>query len=89
MVDMCLSLSLFRFFAGQHDTTVAVLLTAMNIFNDIQPPFAAAVMIELFNVCGQFAVELWYKNDTERDSYQLVIPGRHIYMSYRGGKRNM
>jgi hypothetical protein len=64
-------------FNFKHDMTVASLLNAMKVFNGVQPPYASSVMVELFNVSGQFYVELWYKNDSTREPYQLVVPGKH------------
>jgi lysosomal acid phosphatase len=67
----------------KHDQTVASVMNAMKIFNGIQPPYASSIMVELFNVSGQFYVELWYKNDSTRDPYQLVVPGtRRSLLTY-------
>lgn len=33
----------------QHDTTVAALLSALNIYDGIQPAYSSAVIIELFS----------------------------------------
>ena len=33
----------------QHDTTVAAFMSALQIFNDIQPPYAATVFVELYS----------------------------------------
>ena len=35
------------FMYSAHDTTVAVFLSALKIFNNIQPPYCALVMVEL------------------------------------------
>jgi hypothetical protein len=32
-----------------HDTTVAAMTTALGVYNNIIPPYAAALMIELYN----------------------------------------
>ena len=48
----------------QHDTTVAAFLSALQIFDDIQPPYAATVFVELYGdskrssiyVCSYFHV---------------------------------
>jgi lysosomal acid phosphatase len=67
----------------KHDQTVASVMSAMKVFNGVQPPYASSVMVELFNVSGQFFVELWYKNDSTRDPYQLVIPGKRCSLLTR------
>ena len=33
----------------QHDTTVAALLSALGIYDNIQPPYAATVFVELYS----------------------------------------
>ena len=69
---LCLSMTV------QHDTTVAAFLSAMETFNNLHPPYAATVVVELFNTSGQFSVEVWYKNDSAHDigPYQMIIPGK-------------
>lgn len=36
----------FHFYSG-HDTTISVLLTALDIYNGIPPPYSTSVIIEL------------------------------------------
>lgn len=36
------------FMYSAHDTTVASLLNALDLFNDIPPPYASAVIMELY-----------------------------------------
>ena len=61
----------------QHDSTVAPFLSAMNVFNNISPPYTATVLVELFNSSGQFSVKVLYRNDSVRhpEAYPMTIPG--------------
>jgi len=61
----------------QHDSTVAAFLSALKVFNGLQPPYASAVLVELFNSSGHFFVEVWYRNDSDIDAepFKLIIPG--------------
>jgi len=61
----------------QDDSTVAAFLSALRVFNDVQPPYAAIVLVELFNTSGQFSVQVWYRNDSDihTEPFQLTIPG--------------
>ncbi|XP_078664289.1 prostatic acid phosphatase-like isoform X2 [Branchiostoma floridae x Branchiostoma belcheri] len=59
-----------------HDTTLAALHSALGTVNSLQPPYASCVMVELYREdSGEFTVEVWYRNDTSRDPYQLTVPG--------------
>ncbi|CAH1251240.1 ACP2 [Branchiostoma lanceolatum] len=59
-----------------HDTTLAGLHSAMGTVNDLQPPYASCVMVELYREdSGEFTVEVWYRNDSSRPPYQLPVPG--------------
>jgi len=61
----------------QHDTTIAAFMSALKVFNGIKPPYASAVLVELFNISGQFFVEVWYRNDSDihAEPFQMIIPG--------------
>ncbi|XP_071832525.1 prostatic acid phosphatase-like isoform X2 [Apostichopus japonicus] len=63
-----------------HDVTVTSLLTALQIFNDLQPPYASAVGVELWKnkdtKKSPFSVRIWYRNNTQQvDPYNLILPG--------------
>jgi len=62
----------------QHDSTLVAFMSALKVFNDLQPPYASAVLVELFNTSGQFLVKVWYRNDSVIDAepFQLIIPGK-------------
>ena len=58
-----------------HDTTVAAVMSALGLYNGIQPPYATAFMIELFSENGNFFVKFFFRNDTATTSVQeLFIP---------------
>jgi len=61
----------------QHDSTIAAYLSAMGVYNDLSPPYASSVLVELFNTSGQFSVKVWYRNSSAPDAelFQMIIPG--------------
>lgn len=60
----------------QHDDTIVALLSAMLVHNNLSPPYAAAVMLELIErASNDYVVRVLYKNDTTREPYPLVLPG--------------
>ncbi|XP_023932984.1 prostatic acid phosphatase isoform X1 [Lingula anatina] len=73
------------FMYSGHDSTVAPLLAAMNVFNNVSPPYAACVIVELHQdpVTGGHWVQVLYRNlsrdpgsmNTHPEPYELSIPG--------------
>ncbi|XP_033124635.1 prostatic acid phosphatase-like [Anneissia japonica] len=62
-----------------HDTTLAAFLTALQIYNGIQPPYATCVGVELWkNDNMQPYVKIWYRNDSTTDPYSLTLPGCNV-----------
>merc|ERR1719391_1260612 len=63
-----------------HDDTVAPLLAALKVYNDLAPPYASAVLVELWENdagAGPF-VRVYFRNDTSitpRSPLLLTIPG--------------
>ena len=73
--DSCKHIFLCLF---QHESTVAALLSALQVYNGISLPYAAMVIMELHqNTSGQHFVKLFYKNSTvDSDVVEtLSIPG--------------
>jgi len=69
------------FIYSAHDSTVAALLSAMKVFNNIAPPYTATVLVELFNRSdtGQLSVLVSYKNGSDDDDvHQLTLPGCNV-----------
>ena len=65
----------------QHDTTVASLLSVLDIYNDLTPPYASMVIMELHqNTSGNYAVKLFYKNSTvDSDTVlEMAIPSKVV-----------
>jgi len=59
-----------------HDTSIATILNSLKVFNRLAPPYASAVLLELFKrEEGKHFVRLAYKNDTEATPYPLTLPG--------------
>lgn len=59
-----------------HDTTVVALQTALNVYNGIQPPYAACHIMELYQEdSGNFSVEMYFRNNSAKDPFPLVLPG--------------
>ena len=51
-----------------HDTSIATILNSLKVFNGLAPPYASAVLFELFKrEEGKHFVRIAYKNDTEVD----------------------
>ncbi|BFY98827.1 hypothetical protein BsWGS_01867 [Bradybaena similaris] len=57
-----------------HDTTVASLLSAMKVFDSQSPIYTALVIVELHSVNNTTEVRVLYKNDTDREPYELAVP---------------
>ncbi|XP_078540595.1 lysosomal acid phosphatase isoform X2 [Lissotriton helveticus] len=59
-----------------HDTTVVALQAALNVYNGIQTPYAACHIMELYQEdSGNFSVEMYFRNDSAKDPFPLVLPG--------------
>ena len=58
-----------------HDSTVSWMLHALGVFNELQPPYACAVFLELYNQSGEFVVEAYFRNTTgSKQLYLLNMP---------------
>ncbi|KAI0220760.1 Prostatic acid phosphatase [Lamellibrachia satsuma] len=71
---------LFMFSA--HDSTVSPFLGVLNVYNRIMPPYAAAVLVELYNASGKYSVQVHYRNDSSMEPYLLQIPGCTAFCPY-------
>lgn len=63
----------FHFYSG-HDTTISVLLTALEIYNGIPPPYSTSVIVELRQKDDNYVVTILYKNTTSSAPYLLQLP---------------
>ena len=59
----------------QHDTTVAALSQAMGIFNDLHPPYASAIIVELHASDSGYLVKTFYRNDSTVEPYSMEVTG--------------
>jgi hypothetical protein len=50
-------------------------MSAMNVFNNILPPYTAAVLVELLKSDGKYFVKILYKNESTSEPYILTVPG--------------
>ena len=66
-----------------HDTSIATILNSLKVFNGLAPPYASAVLLELFKrEEGQHFVRLAYKNDTEVGLFLIIfMVGKFIFIS--------
>ncbi|KAK7457316.1 hypothetical protein BaRGS_00039229, partial [Batillaria attramentaria] len=62
------------FMYSAHDSTVAAVSQAMQVFNQKSPPYAAALLVELHQMSDGYKVRLRYRNDTQQDPYPLYHP---------------
>ncbi|KAJ9598464.1 hypothetical protein L9F63_010860, partial [Diploptera punctata] len=59
-----------------HDSTIANVLMALDVFDPQSPPYRSAVLIELLkDEDNSFFVTINYRNSTTRDPYLLTLPG--------------
>ena len=57
-----------------HDTSIATILNSLKVFNGLAPPYASAILLELFKrEEGKHFVRIAYKNDTEVDLVLNII----------------
>lgn len=53
-----------------HDTTLTGLFVAMDNFNFLQPPYASAIIFELYD---DSSIKLLYRNETTHEPYELRL----------------
>jgi hypothetical protein len=62
----------------QHDSTVAAVADAMSVYNQLAPPYATALIVELhFNYPSTqgYCVKIRFRNESNHDPYVLQHPG--------------
>ncbi|PIO77543.1 histidine acid phosphatase [Teladorsagia circumcincta] len=57
-----------------HDGTLLALMYAMGVGNNLMIPYASAVIMEIFKEGNEYQVELFFRNETTRAPYPLMIP---------------
>ena len=65
-----------------HAKNLAPLLVALGVYNDLTPPYAACLLIELHapEENEEFEVRLYYKNDSNNQPWALNMPGIQYYI---------
>ncbi|KAI5126009.1 prostatic acid phosphatase isoform X3 [Manis pentadactyla] len=58
-----------------HDTTVSGLQMALDVYNGILPPYASCHLMELYLEKGEYFIEMYYRNETQREPHALTLPG--------------
>ncbi|XP_071517146.1 prostatic acid phosphatase-like isoform X2 [Panulirus ornatus] len=60
-----------------HDITLSVLLLGLGVFNNVAPPYATTVLIELHKMDGEHFVQMFLRNDTQmvEPPHKLILPG--------------
>ena len=67
-----------------HDTSIATILNSLNVFNGLAPPYASAVLLELFKrEEGKHFVRIAYKNETEVGLFLIIIVVKVILISIK------
>ena len=76
LVNACMNSSADTkaYFLSAHDITLMGLLSALNVWNDKQPPYASLVISELFQDGDDWYLQFSYKNSTA-DAVLLSVPG--------------
>ena len=69
------SVGIKAYFLSGHDVTIIALLSAFNIWNELQPPYASLVMAELFNNNDTWSIQFSFKNSTEGGAFILPVAG--------------
>ena len=67
------SVGIKAYFLSGHDVTVIALLSAFNIWNELQPPYASLVMAELFKDNDTWSIQFSFKNSTEGNAFVLPV----------------
>uniref|UniRef100_A0A2K6USP4 Lysosomal acid phosphatase n=1 Tax=Saimiri boliviensis boliviensis TaxID=39432 RepID=A0A2K6USP4_SAIBB len=61
---------------SQHDTTLVALQMALDVYNGEQAPYASCHIFELYQEdSGNFSVEMYFRNESERAPWPLSLPG--------------
>ena len=64
------------FLYSAHDTSVAIMMDALGVWDCKLPPYASAFLVELINDKEQYSVELYYRGDTFSDDIRILkVPG--------------
>ncbi|XP_006158561.1 prostatic acid phosphatase isoform X2 [Tupaia chinensis] len=58
-----------------HDTTVSALQMALDVYNGLLPPYASCHVVELHRQDGEYFVEMYYRNETQREPHPLTLAG--------------
>ena len=61
----------------QHDSSVASILCALEVYDNKSIPYSATVMVELHeHKKDEYSVQIWYRRDTHKPPVLLKVPGK-------------
>ncbi|KAM4652813.1 testicular acid phosphatase homolog [Discoglossus pictus] len=59
-----------------HDSTIIALQGALGVYNGLHPPYTSCHIFEFYKEDdGTYSVSMFYRNDSSREPYELVLPG--------------
>ncbi|XP_075696277.1 testicular acid phosphatase homolog isoform X1 [Rhinoderma darwinii] len=59
-----------------HDSTLLALQGALGVYNGIHPPYASCHIFEFYKESdGTYSVGMYYRNESYKEPYELVLPG--------------
>jgi lysosomal acid phosphatase len=58
-----------------HDDNIVAVQQALQVYTNNTPPYAAAMMVELHQIDGEYQIQILYRNDSTVDPYVLTVPG--------------
>ncbi|XP_063158108.1 prostatic acid phosphatase-like [Candoia aspera] len=59
-----------------HSMTIVALQTALGVYNQFLPPYAACHIFELYEEnSGYYTIEMYYRNSTVDEPHPLILPG--------------
>lgn len=79
----CLLICKCSFSYHQHDSTIAAVTNAMQVFNLKSPPYASTVFLELHEINSAYFVQIRYRNDSRHDPYILIHPGKNVVLKQK------
>ena len=62
------------YFYSAHDSTLVTICNSLNIWNGLQPPYAAAIIAELIREDKDWFLQFLYKNESGSAPYPLSVP---------------
>ncbi|XP_056400502.1 testicular acid phosphatase homolog isoform X3 [Hyla sarda] len=59
-----------------HDSTILALQGTLGVYSGIHPPYASCHIFEFYKESdGTYSVGMYYRNESKKEPYELVVPG--------------